>query len=233
MELASIREGQASVGNFNEADVKHSRRNVKQLWRFLLSQPTMLANYWAFFVFGYYLFFFMNWLPVYFSTKYHLKLSAIGLFSILPWALAALLLWLVGYISDRILLKTKSHRLARSYPIWISQLLAAVCIIPVVVTDHFYLAMIFISLAIAFSMSANTAFYATNIDIAAKRAGTALGVMNILFALSGFIAPALTGWIVNVTGRFDAAFALLGFLALSSVIVVFVFHRPDQARRLD
>jgi MFS transporter, ACS family, aldohexuronate transporter len=32
-------------------------------WRLLLTNRTLLANYWAFFVFGYFLFLFMGWLP--------------------------------------------------------------------------------------------------------------------------------------------------------------------------
>ena len=36
----------------------------------LLSNRTLLANTWAFFVFGYFLFFFMTWLPSYLERKY-------------------------------------------------------------------------------------------------------------------------------------------------------------------
>ncbi|MDG2481513.1 MAG: MFS transporter, partial [Alphaproteobacteria bacterium] len=62
-------------------------------WRMLLSNRTLLANYWAFFVFGYFLFFFMIWMPSYLKQVYQLDLAQIGLFSILPWLAAALGMW--------------------------------------------------------------------------------------------------------------------------------------------
>ena len=55
----------------------------------LLSNRTLLANTWAFFVFGYFLFFFMSWLPSYLERKYGLDLASVGLFTVAPWLAAA------------------------------------------------------------------------------------------------------------------------------------------------
>lgn len=207
---------------------KEQSKNSKGLWKFLLSNPTLLANDWAFFVFGYFLFFFMTWLPTYLEKVYHLNLKDVGLFSVLPWLLAAVLLWGVGYLSDAILKKTGNLRKARSHPIWISQLLAAICVIPVIYTHNLAIAITFISLAVAFGMSANSTFYAINVDVARERTGTALGVMDTFFAIAGFVAPSITGWVVSSTGSFENAFWLLAILALSSVIGVIFFHHPER-----
>lgn len=204
----------------------------KKLWKFLLTNPTLLANDWAFFVFGYYLFFFMTWLPSYLERVYGLKLTSVGLFSVIPWILAAIFLYALGYISDAILKKTGSLRKARSHPIWITQLLAAICIFPVIFTHSEAVALIFISLAVAFGMGSNSTFYAINVDVARERSGTALGVMDTFFAIAGFVAPTLTGWIVNSTGHFTNAFWLLAILSLSSVLAVLLFHRPDNSKKL-
>lgn len=231
-ELQHIRAGRAhQVGEAK--DIQARRRELNGLWRFLLTNPTLLANNWAFFVFGYYLFFFMTWLPTYLGRTYHMNLKQIGLFSILPWLLAAVLLWGTGYLSDTLLRRTGKLRIARSHPIWISQLLAALCILPVIYTHSTTVALIFISLAVGLGMAANSAFYAINVDVAAERSGTALGLMDAFFALAGFLAPAVTGALVHITGRFTDAFWLMAALSLSSVIVVLVFHQPDHARRLE
>lgn len=208
------------------------RRHGIRLWRFLLSNPTLLANDWAFFVFGYYLFFFMTWLPSYFQQVYHLNLRQVGLFNVLPWLAAAVALWGFGYLSDWLLNRTGSLRIARSHPIWISQLLAGLCILPVIYTDRFGVALTFISLAVALSMSTNSAYYAVNVDVARERSGTALGVMDALFALAGFLAPNFTGDLVARSGNFNAVFWVMAVLALSSVLVVFLFHRPDGSGML-
>jgi len=232
-ELDHIRDGKHVDRNVESKTLHHRRRHVHGLWKFLLSNPTLLANDWSFFVFGYYLFFFMTWLPTYLEKSYHLGLKQVGIFAIMPWLAAALLLWGFGYLSDALLRKTGSLRIARSHPIWISQLLAGLCILPVIFVHDLTVMLVFISLAVGLSMSANAAFYAINVDVAKERAGTALGVMDTFFAVSGFAAPLITGWLVGVTQSFNTAFWLMALLALSSVVVVILFHHPDRSGRLE
>ncbi len=229
-ELHHIRKSdQNTDGSKEEPD----KRDIKGLWGFLLTNKTLMANNWSFFVFGFYLFFFMTWLPSYLEKAYNLNLKAIGWFSVIPWLFAALLLWIVGYLSDGIYKKTGSLRLSRSYPIWISQLLSAICTIPIIFIHNEGWAIVFITLAVGFAMSSNATFYAINNDIAKERSGTALGIMDTFFAAAGFIAPWITGLIVNATNSFASAFWLLAILALSSVFAVFFFHKPDNSRKLE
>ena len=232
-ELEHIRDGKAIDRGIDSKTLRHRRRNVRGLWKFLLSNPTLLANDWSFFVFGYFLFFFMTWLPTYLETAYHLDLRQVGLFSVLPWLTAAFFLWVFGYISDALLRKTGSFRIARSHPIWISQLLAGLCILPVIFVHNLAVMLVFISLAVGLSMSANAAFYAVNVDVARERSGTALGIMDTFFAISGFVAPLVTGWLVALTHSFNGAFGLMSVLALSSVVAVLLFHHPDSGGRLE
>jgi len=193
-------------------------------FKFLFSNKTLLANNWAFFVFGYYLFFFMTWLPSYLKQQYHLDLREIGLYSIAPWLLAAIFMFGLSAWSDYIFKKTSSLRLSRSYPILISQLLSAICIVPILLANNVLSAMIFISLAVGFAMSANSSYFAVTIDQGQDQAGTASGIMDTVFAFAGFIAPTLTGYLISLTGHFEAAFYLLALLALSSTIIMTIFH---------
>ena len=198
--------------------------------RKLLTNKTLLANCWAFFVFGYFLFFFMTWLPSYLERKYGLDLQTVGLFTVLPWLSAAFLLWLFGRWSDYLLKTTGRLRVARSYLIAGSQFIAALAVIPVALTDDLTVAIAGITLAVAASMGANAAYYAVNVDIVPQRAATALGIMDFAFAIAGFLAPAITGWVLNLRGSFADGFLLMTALALSSVIVVVLFHHPDRDR---
>jgi ACS family hexuronate transporter-like MFS transporter len=196
----------------------------------LLSNRTLLANTWAFFVFGYFLFFFMTWLPSYLERKYGLNLGAVGLFTVVPWLAAAFTLWLFGRWSDALLASTGRLRIARSYLIAGTQFVAALAVIPVAMTDNLTVAIAGITVAVAASMGANAAYYAVNVDIVPERAATALGIMDFAFALAGFLAPAITGWVLNIRGSFTDGFLLMTGLALSSVLVVMLFHRPDDDR---
>ncbi|MCB8881216.1 MFS transporter [Acidisoma cellulosilytica] len=202
-------------------------------WRdigLVLANRTLAANTFAFFVFGYSLFFFMNWLPTFLENHYHLSIHNVGLFSFLPWSFAAVLLFACGPFSDFLLRKTGSLRIARSYLLIISQLGAALAVIPVVLSGNSTVAILFISLAVGLNMSTNAVYFAAGVDVARRQAGTALGIMDAGLAVAAFVAPSLTGYVVSLTGSFSAAFWLLGALSLSSAIIVAVFHRPDTDR---
>ncbi|MBB6306834.1 MFS transporter [Xanthobacter tagetidis] len=225
-ELATIRAGAAAAPP-----------PAKRIWpervvlRALLTNRTLLANYWAFFVFGYFLFFFMSWLPSYLHTVYKLELTTVGAFTVVPWLAAAVALWALGLLSDRLLKTTGRLRVARSYVIAGSQLVAALAVVPVAFADNLVVAIAGITVAVAASMGANAAYYAVNVDIVPERAATALGIMDFAFALAGFLAPALTGWVLHLRGSFTDGFLLMAALALSSVVVVLAFHHPDRDRR--
>ncbi|MDP1961945.1 MAG: MFS transporter [Reyranella sp.] len=227
-ELAHIRTSDPSVTAAPHAALKSWPESG--VLRTLLTNKTLLANYWAFFVFGYFLFFFMTWLPSYLERKYGLDLQTVGLFTVLPWLSAAMLLWLFGRWSDYLLKTTGRLRIARSWLIAGSQLVAALAVIPVALTDNLTVAIAGITVAVAASMGANAAYYAVNVDIVPHRAATALGIMDFAFAVAGFLAPAITGWVLNLRGSFVDSFLLMTALALSSVLVVILFHHPDRDR---
>jgi predicted MFS family arabinose efflux permease len=225
-ELAHIRTSDPAVAAAAPAVLKSWPESG--VLRTLLTNRTLLANYWAFFVFGYFLFFFMTWLPSYLERKYGLNLQTVGLFTVLPWLSAAVLLWLFGRWSDYLLKTTGRLRVARSWLIAGSQFVAALAVIPVALTDDLTVAIAGITVAVAASMGANAAYYAVNVDIVPHRAATALGIMDFAFAIAGFLAPAITGWVLNLRGSFADGFLLMTALALSSVLVVLLFHHPDR-----
>lgn len=195
---------------------------------YFFKNKTLLSNSWGFFVYGYSMFFYLTWMPDFLQSVYHLNIKQVGLFSILPWLLAAIFLWVMGYLSDFIYKQTHSLRYARSYPILIGQLLTLICLIPILASTHQIIVLLSISLAIAFNLSNNTTFYSTNIDIAKEKSATSLGIMNSGFAIAGFLAPTLTGAMVQLTGSFHSAFVLMICLTLSAVVVTFLFHHSEE-----
>jgi len=227
-ELAYIRTSDPSVSVAAQA--------VPKSWpepgvlKALLTNRTLLANSWAYFVYGYFLFFFMTWLPSYLERAYGLDLRTVGLFTVLPWLAAVVVLWLLGRWSDHLLKTTGRLRIARSYLIAGSQFVAALAVIPVALTNNLAVTIAGITVAVAASMGANAAYYAVNVDIVPRRAATALGIMDFAFAIAGFLAPAITGWVLNLRGSFVDGFLLMTVLALASVLVVLLFHHPDRDR---
>ena len=227
-ELAHIQSKEPSPRAAHPAD--SPSENDAAPVRFLFTNPTLLANYWAYFVYGYFMFFFMTWLPSYLEQAYGLKLTDVGLFSMLPWLAAAFALWATARASDYLLRTTGRLRVARSYLIAGTQLIAAIAVVPVALTHDLATAIACITVAVAAAMGANAVSFSVNVDVAPGRAATAFGIMNLAFAISGFLAPVITGAVLKLQGSFVGAFWLMAGLAFVSVLVVLAFHHPDRDR---
>jgi len=197
-------------------------------WRYIFSHPTLIANNLAYFSFGYMLFFATLWLPGYFLKQHGLNLKSVGWYLTIPWLVGAIFLKTGGFLSDWLYKKTGNKRLARSHVIWGSQLLAAICFVILGFTDSLGLSLVFLSLGLGFGLMPQPAFFSINIDVAKERAGLSQGVTSSCLSLAGIIAPVLTGWLVDVTGNFQAAFLLLAGMTGAGVIAVVLFHHPDR-----
>lgn len=201
-------------------------------WRFILTNPVLIANNIAYFAFGYMLFFATLWLPGYFLSQHGLNLKAVGWYLTIPWLVGALFLKAGGVLSDYLHKKTGRNRLARSHLIWVCQLLAAICFVLLSYTNSLGLSLLFLSLGLGFGLMPQPAFFSVNIDVAKERAGSAQGITSGCLAVAGIIAPVMTGWLIDLTGNFQGAFLLLAGLSGIAVITVILFHHPDREWQL-
>lgn len=202
-----------------------SLNQSKTSWRFMLSNRTLLINNYAFFAFGYLLFFAITWLPGYLEQTYHMQIKNVGWFLVAPWLLATLFILAGGVISDWLWQKTKSIRFSRSHIIWICQLLSVFCFIPLLFTHSIVVTACSITFGVAFGLMPNAAFYAINADLAFDRAGTSLGIMDAAFAIAGILAPLLTGWLAHITGNFEGAILLMMTFTFSSAMLILLFQK--------
>lgn len=207
------------------------QNQVKTSWRFLLLNPALLINNYAFFAFGYLLFFAITWLPGYLEQAHHMQIKTIAWFLIAPWLTATVLILLGGAISDWLWHKTESIRIARSHLIWICQILSALCFLPVLFSNSILITAIGLTLGIGFGLMPNAAFYAINTDLAHDRAATSLGLMDCAFAAAGILAPSLTGWLTGYTGNFSIAILLMIGFTFTSALAILLFQHPDQYRK--
>ena len=197
-------------------------------WLSLLKNRTLLATCWSFFAFGYVLFFAISWMPGYLEQTYQMKLTTIGWFSSLPWALAVILMPLAGWISDRLMVRTGNIRTARVHIIWICQLMATLFFIPLMFSQSPAVAVACLSLAIGFSMMPNSPYYSICTDLFRQRSGAATGILVTFFSLSGIVSPLLTGWLTDAFGGFASAFGALVVLIGSAVLGMLLLAHPDN-----
>jgi ACS family hexuronate transporter-like MFS transporter len=221
---------QAEVELIGCKDVKADTKKAPIDWRFILTHPALIANNIAYFAYGYMLFFATLWLPGYFLSQHGLNLKSVGLYLVIPWFVAAVFLKAGGFLSDWLYRKTGSSRLARAHIIWTSQLLSALFFVLLGFSETLGASILFLSLGLGFGQLPQPAFFSVNIDIAKDRAASAQGVTSSCLSLAGIIAPLITGWLIDYTGNYQAAFFLLAGITSIAVLIVVLFHHPDRKR---
>lgn len=204
--------------------IESCTHHQKHPWKVLLTNPTLLSNYFGFFVFSFYLYFFMNWLPSYFLKAQHMEFKSLGVYCLFPWLTAAFLIFIFGTLSDKIFNHSYNLRHARSYLIIISQLLAGIFVLGVCFSKSFTGMITCMCLTIGFAMAAILPFFSVNIDIAKERSGTAIGLMSCLGSVAGIISPGISGFLLDWTGSFNTMFFFMSGLAVTSCLVSLLFH---------
>ena len=199
-------------------------------WSDLLRNPTLLATSWSFFAFGYVLFFGVSWLPGYLGQTYGMDVTKIGWFSVLPWAIALVLMPLGGLISDRIMARSGSIRASRVHLIWICQAIAVLFFAALIFAPNSKIALVCLSLAIGFAMMPNAPYYSICSDPFPRQAGSATGIIVTFFSASGIISPLLTGWLSVVFGGFGAAIVALIVIVGTAVAGMVLFAQPDSPK---
>lgn len=221
-----------TVGNKNnyiwEKEVHPDRRQFLKNLIALNREPTVVANYFAFFAFGYALYFFMNWLPIYLFHQYHIKIQITGVLCFFPWFLGVLFLFIFGRLSDYVFKLKNNYRYSKTYFIVLPQLLSAVCVVPLLIKLPIAVEITLISLSVGFMLASNVGITSTITLLTKQHVGSVVGIADSILSLSAFSAPLLTGIMLNKTGSYKSSFLMLFIVIIGSVLVQIVFHKPDN-----
>jgi MFS family permease len=179
------------------------------------------------FCYGWTLWLFLTWIPAFFFENYHQNLQTSALFSTGVFLAGVVGDTSGGLISDRLLKKTQSLAIARRGVIVAGFLGAFVFLIPVVVVHNLTLTAICLSIAFFFLELVIAPIWSVPMDITPRYAGTASGMMNFGFAISGLVSPSSFGYLVDRTGSWVVPF--IASIALLFVGAVLAFRlKPDR-----
>ncbi|WP_406422638.1 MFS transporter [Streptomyces sp. NBC_00873] len=173
------------------------------------------------------------WLPLYLSDGLGYSTLATGRLVMIPYAVAAIGSISVGALSNRLLAKGVSRRVARGYLTGALVVASGVAMYGFTVLGQGMLQMVLITLA----FSLNTASYAVAITAVAdivhpRKRGAVMGGLVAISSIAGVISPLVLGYFVenaaNKIAGYGQGFALVGVLvAVGSVFATFMVH-PDR-----
>lgn len=196
---------------------------------YYLKNPTVLFTAFAFFAYNYILFFFLTWFPSYLVDARNLSIENMSLITVIPWVLGFLGLAMSGIVSDFVYKHTvqKGVLFSRKVVLVICLFLSAVCIgISGIVTTTAG-AVTLVALSVLFLYLTGAIYWAIVQDVVdSNNVGSVGGFMHLLANTAGIVGPTITGYIIQTTGTYTAAFLLAGGLAVIASIAVIFFVKP-------
>lgn len=215
-------------------EIEQNQRNESSVvtaekvsFAYFIKQPTVLFTALAFFGLNYMLYFFLSWFPSYLVMVKHLSIQQMSIATMIPWLIGSVGMGLSGLVSDYIYQKTGKLMFSRKIVIVFGLSFSAVCIAFAGLVETAVSAVALMAAAIFFLYITAALYWAIISDnVPSARVGGVGGFVHLLANISGIIAPSVTGFIVQSTGKFTSAFILAGALAIIGSLGVAFFVKP-------
>ncbi|WP_179120368.1 MFS transporter [Streptomyces tsukubensis] len=209
------------------------RRESWGVWRRLLVNGTFLGTLAAFFAQGALVAVVFTWLPSYFRDVLGFSAPAAGVLFTLPSALAIVFLLSVGPLTDRMLRRGVSSRMARG--VFGGGCLT--CAGLTLATLHWVrtplLAVVIVMVGYGLSTTVQAVAHPAVAEIAPpeRRAG-ALAALAAVGSAAGVLSPALTGRVLDAAGSpgqgYADAFLLVGLVVAAGGLCLAIFVDPGR-----
>ncbi len=179
------------------------------------------------FCYGWMLWVFISWIPLYFMKKHGLNLKSSALLAGLTFGAGVIGDTLGGTFSDWIVAKTGNKRLARNAFIAFCLLVSGAFLYATMQTLNITYVVFFLGGSFFFLELVVGTIWAIPMDISREYAGICGGMMNFGFGLAGIISPVVFGVVIDRTGSWDIPFMIsVGICVAGAALTVFM--RPDR-----
>lgn len=202
-----------------ESSVENQSEDIKVPWSNLLKHKSVIAlvinhfcSNWTFYVL-------LSWLPSYFLTVHGLSISGAGIFSAAPWLTLFLMSNVAAWIADYLITRGTSVTIVRKVMQSIGLVGSASGLYVLQQTTTVDQALIVLCLSMGLLAFTWAGFLPNHLDIAPQYAGVLVGITNTAGTLPGVVGVLITGWLVDVTQSYNAAFALAAGLNLTGAAV--------------
>ena len=181
----------------------------------------------VYFCYGWTLWLFLSWIPLYFLQQHGLDIKRSAIFASGVFFAGVVGDTLGGIISDWLLRRTGRRDVARRNLVVLGMLGAMLSLVPLMLTRDVVMAAICLSLGFFFAELTIGPMWAIPMDIAPRYSGTASGLMNVGSAFAAIVSPVVAGWMVDTTGNWTWPF--VGSMILLAIGAVLAFSmRPEE-----
>jgi len=196
--------------------------------------PEFLAKVWpatvVSFCYGWFSWFLLSWVPLYFTHAHGLEIKKVAMFSTLVLIFGVLGMVGGGIATDFWLKHTGSIHRARRDVILASFVAALLCIVPLLVTTDLTIDTIALALGYLFIELADSSIWMLGMDAAPEHCATSTAAVNTGFATAGAVSPLVVGWLLDATGNWEDVFLLTMVVLAIGLFVIFRvrIHEADS-----
>jgi MFS family permease len=180
----------------------------------------------TYFCYGWSLWLYLNWLPLFFKNNYSLDIRNSALFASGVFFAGVVGDSLGGILSDGILRRTGKVRLARLSVVVAGFIGALLSLFPILYIHDITVVALCLSAGFFFIEITIGPMWSVPMDIAPKFSGTASGLMNTGSALAAIVSPLVAGYVIDLTGNWYLPFLMsMGLLVLGGLTAFLM--RPE------
>ena len=201
----------------------HSRQPVP--WARLVRRMAPVTL--VYFCYGWTLWLFLSWIPLYFLQQHNMDLKHSVVFASGVFFAGVVGDTVGGILSDWLLKRTGSRNIARRNLVVAGMLGALLSLLPLLFAQDLIVAAVCLSLGFFFAELTIGPMWAIPMDIAPQFSGTASGLMNVGSAFAAIVSPVMAGWIIDTTGNWNLPFVGSMVLMLFGAVMAFAM-KPDQ-----
>ena len=168
--------------------------------------------------------FFNSWLPTYLVDEFGLSLAQGGAFAAVFPAIGAVARITSGSISDRFMA-------GRRNPIVLGSFAVIVPLVALIAAVRSLVLLLLALVVAGFVTQMGLALLLPYVRefVAESVTATAVGVLNVMGFLGAFITPVLTGWLIEMTGGYAAAFGYAFAIAAAGTLLAWVVPEARDA----
>ncbi len=200
----------------DDSDRAHSHRVP---WSSMLKSKNLAFICLMYFSFGYGLYFYITWLPIYLLEARGFSISSTKWLAALPWAVSALAFWFGGWVTDRIMQRTGNLKLARCGVGAVGYAASAVVLASVAQIENRIFAALLLALALGLQTTTISAAWSVCLDVGRRNAGVVTGFMNTVGNIGGAIAPIVVGYTVKEWNSWTLPFYIMAGVFVFGVLM--------------
>jgi MFS transporter, ACS family, D-galactonate transporter len=211
-----------------------ARRTSGQVtFRSILASPVIWGAMIVNFCYGYFSFYCMTWMPAYLVESRGLSLEKSGLYTFFSFAGIAIVAVVAGWAADRLIARGYDAVKTRKAFI-IAGFFGACSVLLGAYADSLSWALFWNVFSLSFLglVTANNLALCKFTLIPPPAIGLSVGVQQVAGTSSGAVAAALSGWLLHVTGSYDAPMMVIVLFLLIGAAACLILLRPKWSPKV-